>query len=234
MDITCSNCGAANRNTSRFCARCGEALPAADNATKQNGEALNLPWLQGVQEKAIKQTGELSAERLAEVEALRAAKAAPPPAKEPVADEPAPAAPANQAQPEASHDVPDQAADQPPTVAASPDQAASATEEGSPDEPPPDWVVGILEPDTAAGTAAGPPSGYLDETYEPEEMAHIMPWLNDEQGAPGEAAKTKLPSWLGDVTVQETIQARDAEVGGPATEDLLLDVERLEPFIPPQ
>src|SRR5690349_24175188 len=73
MDITCPKCGAANRNTSRFCARCGEVLHAAES-TAQNGKGLNLSWLEAVQERAVKQTGDLNAQRLAEAEARRAGR----------------------------------------------------------------------------------------------------------------------------------------------------------------
>src|SRR6185503_16188631 len=95
--------------------------------------------------------------------------------------------------------------------------------EGAPDEPPPEWVVGILEPNTTPPTSA-------EHTYEPEEMAHIMPWMTEptESGAPG------MPPWLGDVTVQETLQARGADTDQQATDDMLLELEGLEPFAPPE
>src|SRR3954453_14027834 len=86
MDISCPKCGAANRNTSRFCARCGEVLKAAEGVA-QNGKGLTLSWLEGVQERAVKQTGELSAQKLAEAEARlssRTVEAEPEPKTEPL------------------------------------------------------------------------------------------------------------------------------------------------------
>src|SRR5437763_10991580 len=74
MDIDCPKCGATNRRTSRFCARCGEVLMPSEDAGGQNGKGLNLTWLEAVQDRATKQTGELSAQRLAEIEAMRAAR----------------------------------------------------------------------------------------------------------------------------------------------------------------
>src|SRR5207253_876535 len=58
----------------------------------------------------------------------------------------------------------------------------------------------------------------------------IMPWMTapTESGAPG------MPPWLGDVTVQETLQARGADTEAQAPDDLLLELEGLEPFAPPE
>src|SRR5690349_14757561 len=67
MDITCPKCGATNRNTSRFCARCGEALPdTPQNATHKESGEMNLPWLQAVQERAVHRTGHLRPEHIGE------------------------------------------------------------------------------------------------------------------------------------------------------------------------
>jgi hypothetical protein len=202
IDINCPKCGAANRKTSRFCARCGEVLEAGEATGQQNGQGLNLSWLEAVQDRAVKQTGELSAQKLAEAEAARGAQS-------------------QQAPPEAE-----------PQAGTKAQAGEPAPGEGAPDEPPPEWVVGILEPKTA-------PSANPEQAYEPEEMAHIMPWMSEapaaptEEPAPGAEAKG-LPPWLGDVTVQETLQARAADTEQKAPDDMLFELEGLEPFAPPE
>jgi hypothetical protein len=62
-------------------------------------------------------------------------------------------------------------------------------------------------------------------------MEHIMPWLGDEQ-KPGVATEGTpgLPPWLGDMTVQETLQSKGTE---PST-DSLKEVEGIQPFVPPE
>src|SRR5438045_828351 len=93
MDITCPKCGATNRSTSRFCARCGEPLPQPteieqDPQTSTGG--LNLPWLQGVQERSTRPTNRLPDEEAAEEVAPQAAQVksetAPQPSSEPAPD----------------------------------------------------------------------------------------------------------------------------------------------------
>jgi hypothetical protein len=211
IDITCPKCGAANRKTSRFCARCGEVLEAGEASGQQNGQELNLSWLEAVQDRAVKETGQLDAHKLAdEVEAERVAHTS----QAPVQAEP-------QARPEAQ-------AGEPALEALAEEHGPG---EGAPDEPPPEWVVGILEPKTA--TSPNP-----EQAYEPEEMAHIMPWMGAAPAAPSEepvpGAEAKgLPPWLGDVTVQETLQARSSDTEQKAPDDMLFDLEGLEPFAPP-
>lgn len=213
MEVACPKCGASNRNTSRFCARCGEVLPRPE-AEQQGEEELNLPWLQAVQEKAeILRTGGLTPAMIPDEEPETPAQPAPP------------------------NPPPPQQAQQPPaqeTGAATPQPAAqNAPAPGTPDtpdEPPPDWVVGILEPDSAAARQP-------DAAYEQEEMDHIMPWLGDKQGeapqdAPGGAQG--LPPWLSDVTVQETLQTQPPGVEQKPTDTLEVELEGLEPFIPPE
>src|SRR5207237_2908901 len=103
--------------------------------------------------------------------------------------------------------------------AATPETEASAqtpqtSGTSKPDEPPPDWVVDILEPETKPQT--GP-----EQTYEPEELGHIMPWLSgppepgteapqSAQGTSKSKPKPGLPPWLSGMTVQETLQTSDA------------------------
>src|SRR3954451_23913020 len=59
MDIACPNCGASNRPTSRFCAKCGQELPKPAAPQTEDSGDLNLPWLKGVQERATHRTGDL-------------------------------------------------------------------------------------------------------------------------------------------------------------------------------
>jgi hypothetical protein len=214
-DLTCPNCGAANRPTSRFCARCGEVLPKPNAAQEPSGGTLDLPWLQSVQDKAVKGTESLDTYE---------GQVTPTP--------PAPAAPTpTQRQPEPARSS---EATEPLPEGQEPPQA------GPPDEPPPPWVVSILEP---AAAATGP-----EQTYEPEELSHIMPWAHGKpEGDAGDVAGTEefpappatadastpgLPPWLGDVTVQETLEGMPTtEQRVPAPEELQL--EGVEPFEPP-
>ena len=92
MDITCLKCGAANRNTSHFCAKCGEKLPRAKKATLHKGQ-LNMPCLHRVHERAVKETGGLDPAKVAEAEAARAGEPSQP---QPSSEE----APQAQAQPQ--------------------------------------------------------------------------------------------------------------------------------------
>jgi len=219
MEQTCPNCGATNRGTSRFCARCGQLLPQAegDQPGKSEG-SLDLPWLQAVQDKAVQNTSSLGSE---------------PAEKAPAADA-GPAQPAQQSQQQSAQDAapmasqPPQAAQQ-PTAEQAPIQQPGAGENKG--EPPPPWVVGILEASAAPAPPAGP-----EQTYEPEELSHIMPWAHGQEaeGAQQAAEPTSpgLPPWLGDVTVQETLSTlppTDQKV----TEPVEVDLEGIEPFVPP-
>jgi hypothetical protein len=89
-------------------------------------------------------------------------------------------------------------------------------------------VVGILE---ASAATAGP-----EQTYEPEELSHIMPWAHGQegQGAAQAAEPTGqgLPPWLGDVTVQETLSSLPPSEQ-QITEPVEVDLEGIEPFVPP-
>src|SRR5207244_5005945 len=135
MDINCPKCGAANRRTSRFCARCGEVLLPPEDAGEQNGKGLNLSWLEAVQDRASKQTGELRAQRLAEIEATRATRVEQARAEAGLEPEAGAEAQAQEA-----------AGAGEPRAEAAPEQPApgKTPREGAPDEPPPEWVVGIL------------------------------------------------------------------------------------------
>ncbi|HUP27160.1 MAG TPA: hypothetical protein VM409_01905 [Chloroflexia bacterium] len=212
MDVTCKNCGAINRNTSRFCARCGELLPTEGGAPEE-GASLDLPWLQTVQDQASKPPTEKLGERqVAPTTEAQAPKASPErpqsetPSLEPAAME-QPRAQASEAAPAVDHEEPTH----PPA---------------QPDEPPPGWVVSILEP-------AAPQSSASEQTYEPEELAHIMPWAHGEGGT-GETIAGEstpgLPPWLNDITVQETLQSSPSTDAQPVED---LDLEGIEPFAPP-
>src|SRR5262245_19751414 len=140
MEQTCPNCGATNRSTSRFCARCGQTLPGEESGASQKSEgSMDLPWLQAVQDKAVQKTSSL------DTAAPQEASTSPQP------------------QPQAGPTAEPQA--QPPAQ-----QDASSETEPQKDEPPPPWVVSILEP---AVTPPGP-----EQSYEPEELSHIMPWAH--------------------------------------------------------
>ncbi len=237
MELTCPNCGATNRATSRFCSRCGTALPRPEPAADQQ---LDLPWLKAVEDRAVKETTSLPthpapaaatpAEQppqtsLKEEHAgpvLRSTAPLPPEYQGAVS----PSTPLEAAQVESGGGA--QAA-QPPA------EQGPQEPEGPPraDEPPPPWVVSILEPQ------AEPPR--REEGYEPEELAHIMPGVlgappdegEGESPPPAQTPGEVLPPWLGDVTVQETLQGmpRAAEVELPTD----LDIEGIAPFeVPPE
>src|SRR4029453_9310588 len=82
MEQTCPNCGATNRSTSRFCARCGQTLPGtgAEAAQKSEG-SIDLPWLQAVQDKAVQRTSSLDAEEAKGAAAQSQAQSEQPPAE---------------------------------------------------------------------------------------------------------------------------------------------------------
>ena len=255
-DVVCTTCGATNRGTSHFCARCGQPLPPAEEGAQDAsaaGEAgqgaqvkpdappagVDLPWLQAVQQHSVKETSDL--------------RRTPPPAVEPPKPPAQPVQPSPPPGPESQPPVeqagPTQASEaeqMPPNVrqlpvreAAQAPQAPQQPESGAqappsdPNEPPPDWVVSILEP-----SVTPPPP---QQEYEPEELAHIMPWVHPDpdQGAagpPNPAAGSQLPPWLREVTVQETLQAvpptPPEEAEAPTGyEDYAL--EGIEPFVPP-
>ncbi len=223
MDVICQNCGATNRNTGRFCARCGAALPRQEGE-EHDHEFMDLPWLQAVNEKAVLPTTGLGPEK------VNAA-----------------------AQPEIAgktENTGTELAEESEAASPSPgstEDAAEAAEPGkeaeAPDAPPPNWVVSILEP---SSSPIAPEGG-----YEPEELAHIMPWAHkgaDEEAASSteggtEAGETPedeeadnappgLPPWLGNVTVQETLQSVPSQELR-STELADLGIEGIEPFAPP-
>ncbi|HYP21676.1 MAG TPA: zinc ribbon domain-containing protein [Chloroflexia bacterium] len=221
MDVLCPKCGASNRNTSRFCARCGETLPHAEEAEQSGSEAFELPWLQGVQERANKPTTEQLKEQQVEVE-----QTTPTPPVAPPAPIPQPSAADTGGTPAAQIDGGEQPSEQPPEQEeATPDVKApiELRPTGSPNEPPPQWVVGILEPN--AGAAPG-----AEQAYEPEELSHIMPWAHGESAGAG---AQELPPWLGDVTVQETLQSAPAGSEPAAIDPSNLGLDDIEPFVPP-
>ncbi len=219
MEQICPNCGTTNRGTSRFCARCGQTLPQLEgDETEVSEGSLNLPWLQAVQDKAVQRTSSLGPEEV----------------KEQVSGTPSTA---REGQPEgASASQPSvqplEAAAQAPGETQPPAQtpAQQPEEGGNKNEPPPPWVVGILEPQA---TPTGPEQG-----YEPEELSHIMPWAHGKEGegesappAP-ESSSPGLPPWLGDVTVQETVNALPPSEQ-KVTEPVEINLEGIEPFVPP-
>ena len=223
MELTCPNCQAKNRSTSRFCARCGTALPRPEPEADRQ---LDLPWLQAVEDKAVKETTSLPTQ-----------PPQPPAGQTAQPAQPAPASPAG----EQPGPVPKQTAPLPPEYQGAmrqptqhepqpeqPQQVAQPpTEQPPADEPPPPWVVGILEPQTE------PPR--REEGYEPEELAHIMPWVHGtpaegegEGGPPAQVAGQDLPPWLGDVTVQETLEGMPpSEAAGLPTD---IELEGIAPF----
>ena len=275
MDTTCPNCGATNRPTSRFCAKCGQPLPRLQQAQprppapgqpgpeqapsstptpastpatatpQEEGKAgFDLPWLQTVQERASRPP----TERLIEQEAAppipqASAQAAPPTTPPtPVQDHAMPAEPAGVGAP------PPAPTGSQATPLPADKGTDTATGKGAPDEAPPDWVVGILEPSAASPE---PP----DQAYEPEELAHIMPWVH---GAPEEQAHARekpatvpghgeesvqgLPPWLRDLTGREGAEAAAPEshpvlpsTSAQPPELNIEDIEGIdiEPFVPP-
>ena len=161
MEQTCPNCGATNRGTSRFCARCGQLLPQVEGDQPRKSEgSLDLPWLQAVQDKAVQNTSSLG----------------PSLQKRPRPQTPARHNPLNKRNnrarkmlPAASQ--PPQAAQQPTAEQVPPGQPGAGENKG---EPPPPWVVGILEASAAPAPPAGP-----EQTYEPEELSAyyaLGPW----------------------------------------------------------
>lgn len=157
-------------------------LPKPEEGTDHSDNTLDLPWLRAVNDKAVLPTTGLTP---ASVDTTPPAT---PPSQPPSTPE--------QALSVEAHSEPDESTTQP-----------GANNE-PPDAPPPNWVVGILEP------SAGPQTP--DGNYEPEELAHIMPWAHksadtatdeSEQDTEVDDAPPGLPPWLGDVTVQETLQS---------------------------
>ncbi|MGA7730458.1 MAG: hypothetical protein WCD37_04195, partial [Chloroflexia bacterium] len=204
-------------------------MPRENADTERGDGALDLPWLQAVNEKAVSPTTGLDHAKMGVEE-------------EPVASGLTEATEATQ------HDG--SQADMGPGaelehgMPAEPD----VTEE-PPDAPPPNWVVGILEP------SSGPPAP--DGSYEPEELAHIMPWAH--KGAEAQAASDDdtgeeepdearaalpgddedsdsaipgLPPWLSNVTVQETLQSLPPQ-DLRNTDIVDLGIEDVEPFTLP-
>lgn len=252
MDIVCQNCGATNRNTSRFCARCGEPLPHEEAGADQpaSSTGVDLPWLRAVQDHAVKQTEDLRKAPLDQTPAPSA-----PPAQQPQSQN------INAGQPETAQatteqqsagETPAPESGRPATITPRPirdsvqlvenapqEEAAPAAEAAAPAPPldpnerPPDWVVGILEPSVT------PPANPAEQ-YEPEELAHVMPWVHPEPGAepPPTSGPQSLPPWLRDVTVQETLQSSGPapaesrpQPSQPQLDDFAL--EGIEPFLPP-
>jgi hypothetical protein len=108
-----------------------------------------------------------------------------------------------------------------------------AEDEAMKDEPPPPWVVSILEPSV---TPPGP-----EQSYEAEELSHIMPWAHGkpEEGEgegelppAAEPGNPGMPPWLGDVTVQETLESLPPSEQ-KVTEPVEINLEGIEPFVPP-
>lgn len=229
MNAACPNCGSINRSTSRFCARCGHTLHP-DGAEGQapgaeGSSSLDLPWLQSVQERALKP----KTERLTDAQPVQTTPTTQEP--EQATEQPQPAPSAMQAPTEG---VP--APSQPSTIGttgegASAVGAAPQQPPADPNEAPPEWVVSILEP-----TVSAPP--IQEGGYEPEELEHIMPWMHGGQGAQGRAqadqgSETGLPPWLSDITVQETLQSSSAGQEQQLSNLPDLDLEGIEPFVPP-
>lgn len=244
-DVICPTCGVSNRSTSHFCARCGQPLPRVeDEASAGQGAegtpstpakpdapstGVDLPWLQAVQQHSVQETSDL--------------RRTPPPGQAPAQQPTQPSQPAQPVQPPAGpepqppegQEITAQqpgAEQMPPNVRQMPVREA-AQPPADPNEPPPDWVVSILEP-----TVTPPPP---QQEYEPEELAHIMPWAHPDpdqgaSGPPNPAAGTQLPPWLREVTVQETLEAAtpatpQEPAAPPVYEDFAL--EGIEPFLPP-
>lgn len=256
MDIICTNCGATNRNTSHFCARCGERLPHEESSAGQpaaSATGVDLPWLQAVQEHAVQQTEDLRKSPLEPVQPSLTSSGS---TLSPSAQTPTQAGPGAQTETQqpASRDVPLPEPDRPFIVTPrpirdsvqvvegtpQPEEAAPATEPVAPvtpppdpNERPPDWVVSILEPSV---TVPSNPA----EQYEPEELAHVMPWVHPEPGAepPPTSGPQSLPPWLRDVTVQETLQSASSAPTESQRHPSLTELddfalEGIEPFMPP-
>src|SRR5438045_3528917 len=163
MDQVCPNCGATNRGTSRFCARCGHTLPGVESqgATKSEG-SMELPWLQAVQDKAVQSTSSLGPEGADAADAADVTA---------VSDKPEGRDESATTQVAAHEETPQE---QPPSSSDASTGAQTPEDEARKDEPPPPWVVSILEPSV---TPAGP-----EQSYEPEELSHIMPWAHGKPG----------------------------------------------------
>ncbi len=216
MEITCPNCEAPNASTNRFCSKCGEPLPFDAAAPQQENSGLDLPWLQSVQDQAEKPP----TEKLTGAQIKQNAATSSDPQQPQGEAAPSPAVPV-EAQSQADGETDSAPASAPVDVP-----------QGPPDEPPPGWVVSILEP-------AAPQPSADQQNYEPEELAHIMPWSHGttppEDAIAGENVPG-LPPWLNNITVQETIQAAGASASPAASQpaDLDdLDLEGIEPFAPP-
>lgn len=236
METTCPNCGATNRGTSHFCARCGNALPRPETKEAQGNEgALELPWLQAVQDKSVKETSNLGRR---ETEAAATGFA-------PGTSTQTPAQPEQQQAAQTTTPTPPATPTSQPEPEPIAQQEAKLPEPTEPADAPPSWVVGILEP---TATSPGPAQG-----YEPEELAHIMPWVHGKgEGANTETEQAQpvdvhdgsaeapqappsaqgLPPWLGDVTVQETLQSLPPSEQR-ATGAQEMEFEGIEPFAPP-
>ncbi|HEX8231087.1 MAG TPA: hypothetical protein VF826_17500 [Chloroflexia bacterium] len=184
---------------------------------------VDLPWLQAVQQHSVQETSDL--------------RRTPPPGQAPAQQPAQPAQPPTgpELQPPTEQEIaaqPPGAEQMPPNVRQMPVREATQPP-ADPNEPPPDWVVSILEP-----TVTPPPP---QQEYEPEELAHIMPWAHPDpdqgaSGPPNPAAGTQLPPWLREVTVQETLEAAtpatpQEPAAPPVYEDFAL--EGIEPFLPP-
>lgn len=211
----------------------------AQSADQQpaSGAGVDLPWLQAVQDHAVKQTGELR-------------KAPAEPVQPPVLS-PEQQTSSDTLLPDPDHSVvitPRPIRDSVQIEESLPEQegaaprAEAAQPPPDPNEAPPGWVVGILEPGVT-------PQANPAQQYEPEELAHAMPWVHPEPGAapPPTSGPQSLPPWLRDVTVQETLQsAQSAQSVQPFTLEPVnsqptpslpqLDdfaLEGIEPFMPP-
>jgi hypothetical protein len=225
MGITCENCSTVNRRSSRFCAKCGYPLSPIDETSQveqvpqPSGEQseLDLPWLQAVTDRASKPR----TERLGEASAQQSGQNSEPSQPiDPTSDAPSPTAPAaTEAQPQPSGASPTQPIEETPDVSPPPD----------PNEPPPDWVVSILEPQAEQAPE-------LAHEYDPEELAHIMPWVHGEekdeaQEGTDAVAVGGLPPWLSEVTVQETLQSSPPAEG--EFDPSALGLDDVQPFVPP-
>ncbi|MEO5953642.1 MAG: hypothetical protein ABIQ44_14340 [Chloroflexia bacterium] len=185
-----------------------------ENEAGQSDNTLDLPWLRAVNDKAVLPTTGLTPANVAPTPST------PVTAPEPPVTDTAPEPDTHQAEPPVEPAVEMQAAPEPEPEATEP-----------PDAPPPNWVVGILEP--LSGPAV--PEG----TYEPEELSHIMPWAHKSAGAAEEEqtdaeeaiddAPPGLPPWLDNVTVQETLQSVPSQELR-STELTDLGIEGVEPF----
>ncbi|HKP53251.1 MAG TPA: hypothetical protein VJ183_11440 [Chloroflexia bacterium] len=192
-----------------------ESEQAQPGAQGEGG--LDLPWLQTVQDRASKPR----TERLTDAQPVQP---------------PQPPQPAEQPQQVTSAQAetgttPSQPAAKEPEPAS--EQLYPPQSVPDPNEAPPEWVVSILEP------TATPPTGQ-EQTYEPEELEHIMPWVHGQQGTsqgrdqPTQADASGLPPWLSDITVQETLQSSTMsgqEQRPPIAPEL--ELEGIEPFVPP-